>query len=106
MREEQIIEILGDEPATIPALVAEIYSDVRDDLWPAAARQVLAYLIALQNEGRVTATPIKRAPTSDEAYILNPDISSLAKTPDFAVIRAELGFGTAPELLIEYALVR
>jgi glyoxylase-like metal-dependent hydrolase (beta-lactamase superfamily II) len=105
MREDQIVEILGDGPATIPALVAEIYAEVRDDLWPAAARQVLAYLIALQKEGRVRANRMARTPTSDEAYILNPDLSSLAHTPDFAVVRAELGFGNAAEPLMAYELI-
>ncbi|MFN2459166.1 MAG: MBL fold metallo-hydrolase [Candidatus Velthaea sp.] len=104
-RERQILEALERAPATIPALVAEIYRDVNTELWPAAARQVLAYLIALRTEGRVTAEPLARPPTVDEAHLLDPDLSRLARTMDLSVVRAEFGFGTTPEPLTRYALV-
>ena len=52
-REAAILSALAAGPATIPALVTAIYHDVDERLWPAAARQLLAYLIALEREGRV-----------------------------------------------------
>jgi glyoxylase-like metal-dependent hydrolase (beta-lactamase superfamily II) len=103
-REEQIVELLHEHPATIPELVGEIYHDVDRGLWPAAARQVLAYLIALGREGRVTSEPLERALTAEEAHVLNPDLGHLARTMDLAVVRAELGFG-ASEPLLRFSLV-
>ncbi|HZX67558.1 MAG TPA: MBL fold metallo-hydrolase, partial [Candidatus Elarobacter sp.] len=46
-RERAILDALGGEGSTIPAIVERIYADVDRRLWPAAARQVLAHLIAL-----------------------------------------------------------
>jgi hypothetical protein len=68
-------------------------------LWPAAARQVLAHLIALESEGRVRAEPVQRAPTPAEAALLNPDLSRLDDNLGADVIRAELGYGTREPLL-------
>ena len=104
-REREIIEMLEHEPSTIPELVANIYAEVNEELWPAAARQVLSYLIALQSEGRVGAELLSRQPTPEESHLLNPDLSHLAKRMDLSVVRAELGFGTSPEPLLRYSLV-
>jgi len=103
-REAQIVTALEREPATIPALVAEIYAEVDKTVWPAAARQVLAYLIALGHEGRVAATPVKREATADEAALLNPDLGALAHADD-ALARAELGLGGKAEPFMLYTLV-
>ncbi|GAC1405055.1 MAG: MBL fold metallo-hydrolase [Candidatus Velthaea sp.] len=104
-RERQIVEMLERSAATIPALVAEIYAGVDEALWPAAARQVLAYLIALQAEGRIGAQVLRREPTPEEMHLLNPDLSHLAKQMDLGVVRAELGFGSKAEPLTQYALL-
>jgi len=104
MRERQIVDALAAGPATIAQLVERIYAGVDKRLWPAAARQILAYLLALEQEGRVRAEPVSRPPTREEAAILNPDLSALARGPGADVIRAELGFETA-EPLLRYALV-
>jgi glyoxylase-like metal-dependent hydrolase (beta-lactamase superfamily II) len=90
-REEQIVAALRANPHTIPALVARIYREVPKILWPAAARQVLAHLIALQDEGRVRARPLERGPTAFESELLDPDLSRIASPAELAVARAELG---------------
>jgi glyoxylase-like metal-dependent hydrolase (beta-lactamase superfamily II) len=102
-REAAILEQLRHGPMTIPALVAAIYQDVARSLWPAAARQVLAYLIALEREGRVTVRPAGRTPTAEERAVLNPDLRALSSTPGGAVARAELGFGESAAPFEEYA---
>ena len=102
-REQQLVAALGSGSSTIPSLVERIYRDVDRRLWPAAARQVLAYLIALEAEGRVAAQALDRVPTAQEAALLNPDLSRLGDGLDAAVIRAELGYGAA-EPLTAYAL--
>ena len=104
-REEQIITMLERAPATIPELVAAIYAEVSTALWPVAARQVLAYLIALEREGRVAAEPLARAPSAAEAALLDPDLGALADDAERTLARAELGIGTAAEPLLCYSLV-
>jgi glyoxylase-like metal-dependent hydrolase (beta-lactamase superfamily II) len=98
-RERAIVAALGTDGATIPAIVEQIYAAVDRRLWPAAARQVLAHLIALESEGRVHAEPVQREPTPAEAALLNPDLSRLDENLGADVIRAELGYGTREPLL-------
>ncbi|MBN9570825.1 MAG: hypothetical protein J0H30_07175, partial [Alphaproteobacteria bacterium] len=50
----QILACLRDGVNTIPAMVARMYADVDKRLHPAASRSVLAHLIQLVGEGRVT----------------------------------------------------
>lgn len=104
-REEQILEVLGEGPATIPEIVADIYAEVSHELWPAAARQVLAYLIALGREGRVSAERVTRPLTAEEEHILNPRLHGLGTPAELAVIRAELGFAQGAEPLVRFSLV-
>ncbi len=109
-RESEIVAALGRGGAggggevTVPALVAEIYRSVSPVLWPAAARQIVAYLIALEREGRVRSRELPRAPTAAEAAILNPDLSRIADPESAAIARAELGFDEPPERIVAYAL--
>jgi glyoxylase-like metal-dependent hydrolase (beta-lactamase superfamily II) len=98
-REQQIVAALRAGFDTIPALVAHVYAGVDERLWPAAARQVLAYLLALEAEGRARSERVPREPTPQEAALLNPDLSKLAGRADAEVIRAELGYGGAEPLL-------
>ncbi len=107
-RERAILDALGPRDAaldgasrrpsadgvTIPAIVERVYADVDRRLWPAAARQVLAHLIALEHEGRVRAEALDREPTAVEAALLNPDLSRLGENLGADVIRAELGYDT------------
>ena len=103
-RERQIVDALRAGADTIPALVERVYAEVDQRLWPAAARQILAYLLALESEGRVRAERIAREPTPQEAALLNPDLSKLGDDANADVIRAELGYGNA-EPLLRYVLV-
>jgi glyoxylase-like metal-dependent hydrolase (beta-lactamase superfamily II) len=103
-REAAILAALAAGPATIPALVATIYAAVDRRLWPAAARQVLAYLEALEREGRVRGERLARALTVEERALLDPDLSGIA-SESRAVTRAELGYGDAEPVLVAYALV-
>lgn len=56
-RSAQIIAALQTGPATPAALTARLYADVDPTLWPAAARNVLAHLIALCDNGELHASP-------------------------------------------------
>jgi glyoxylase-like metal-dependent hydrolase (beta-lactamase superfamily II) len=103
-RERQILSALADGPATVPALVARIYADVDRRLWPAAGRQIVAYLLALEREGVVAAERLERAPTPEERALLDPDLSRLDGNLGADVIRAELGYGT-PQALERYLLI-
>jgi glyoxylase-like metal-dependent hydrolase (beta-lactamase superfamily II) len=104
MRERNVLDALRAEPQTIPALVAAIYANVDPILWPAAARQVLAYLLALENEGIVVRSRVARPATADERAILDPDLSKLADPEIVALARAELGYDDAGEPLELFAL--
>jgi glyoxylase-like metal-dependent hydrolase (beta-lactamase superfamily II) len=103
-RERQILAALSEGPATLPELVPRIYADVDRRLWPAAGRQILAYLIALEAEGRVRAGRVERQPTAAETALLNPDLSKLDENLGADVIRAELGLGKR-EQLVRYTLI-
>jgi glyoxylase-like metal-dependent hydrolase (beta-lactamase superfamily II) len=98
-RERAILAALAPDGATIPAIVERVYADVDRRLWPAAGRQVLAHLIALETEARVRSEPVQRDPTPAEAALLNPDLSRLDDNLGADVIRAELGYGTREPLL-------
>ncbi|HEY1867953.1 MAG TPA: MBL fold metallo-hydrolase [Candidatus Cybelea sp.] len=91
MREQQILDALSEEPRTIPDLVRRIYSPQRQPLWPAMARQILAHLVALEDEGRVRSHVLDRAMTPEEWAILNPRIEEFVGPQEAAVITAELG---------------
>jgi glyoxylase-like metal-dependent hydrolase (beta-lactamase superfamily II) len=93
-RERQILAALSEGPATLPELVPRVYADVDRRLWPAAGRQILAYLIALEAEGRVRSERLERRPNAAETALLDPDLSKLGENLGADVIRAELGFGT------------
>lgn len=103
-RERELLAVLATGPATIPYLVGTIYAEIGDHLWPAAARQMLAYLEALTSEGRVRAVPLERAATTRERAILEPDLARLASADEIPLLRAELGFGNTPSPVIEYEL--
>jgi glyoxylase-like metal-dependent hydrolase (beta-lactamase superfamily II) len=105
LREREIVTALGTGERTIPELVATIYRAVSTFLWPAAARQVLAYLIALEREGRVETRLLTRPMTEAEAAILDPDLSKLADSESAAVARAELGFDDRAAGIATYALI-
>jgi glyoxylase-like metal-dependent hydrolase (beta-lactamase superfamily II) len=90
-RETEILATLDCGEKTIPAMVRIVYANVDAQLWPAAARQVLAYLLALEREGRIRSRPMPEAPDSEDAAMLNPDWTKLAGSADARVLEAELG---------------
>lgn len=57
LREDEILLALAPRPATPAEIVAAVYTATPATLWPAAERNVLAHLIKLWQEGRVTAQP-------------------------------------------------
>jgi glyoxylase-like metal-dependent hydrolase (beta-lactamase superfamily II) len=91
MRERELTQALARGEKTVPELVLEIYGEHRPVLWPAMARQMLAYLIALEQEGRVASRRLDRAMTDRERWILNPPLEELVGTEQAEVIAAELG---------------
>lgn len=103
-RERELLEALGRGPQTIPELVRRIYAATSQQLWPAAARQLLAYLEALTQEGRVAAVPVERALTPQERAMLNPSWASLVDAELAAVVEAELGTSHHIERLLRYDL--
>ena len=98
LRERQVLEGLRAGAVTIPNLVERIYADVDRVLWPAAARQVLAYLEALERQGRVRRTRERQA-TAAERALLEIDLSRLGDP----VAAEELGAAVAISAVAEYA---
>lgn len=66
-REAQILKLLGNEAIAIPDIVARLYAQLAQTLWPAAGLSVQAHLIKLVREGRVVADPTS---TLDATYRL------------------------------------
>lgn len=105
MREREIVDALAAHGAqTIPGLVERIYGHGRPELHPAMARQVLAHLIALEEEGRVAAQRVERAMTPHEGSVLNPSLEALVGPEQAAVIAAELGSSLRLDALYAYRL--
>lgn len=67
MREGQILKLLEDSPQTINALVDRMYKDIDKRLHPAAARSVLAHIIALVDDGRIDC---KNEPSLNTLYTI------------------------------------
>ncbi len=104
MRQNELLEALREGPQTIPELVQRIYGDTRRILWPAAARQMLAYLIPLTEEGVVHAVRLDRPLAADEMAILNPAWESIVGAEHAPVIEAELGAMLRLDTIYEYSL--
>lgn len=90
-RERELLARLNDGPQTIPQLVAAIYPQTSRTLWPAAARQMLAYLIALEQEGRVRSRTLDRPMSAQEHAILNPEWEHIVGEEHAQTVREELG---------------
>lgn len=104
-RETELLAALRVSPQTIPQLVRTIYAGVSPVLWPAAARQILAYLIALEAEGRVRSVALARPLDEGEAAILNPAWDTIVGKDDAALVEAELGADLRIDTIREYALL-
>lgn len=105
-RERELLDALARGPQTIPQLVHRIYATTSPQLWPAAARQLLAYLEALEQEGVVSATALEQPLSDEEQAMLNPAWASLVDAELAAVIEAELGTSHHIDRLYRYALSR
>jgi glyoxylase-like metal-dependent hydrolase (beta-lactamase superfamily II) len=68
LRERQILEMLGDGPATIPAIVARVYAAVPTNLHAMAGQSVASHLKKLAREGRVREHPVVDAPSRWELF--------------------------------------
>jgi glyoxylase-like metal-dependent hydrolase (beta-lactamase superfamily II) len=90
-RQQEIVVALTDGPQTIPQLVQRIYRDTNPVLWPAAARQMLAYLLALEQEGRVRSRELARPMTPEEHAILNPEWDTIVGEEHARTVEEELG---------------
>ena len=103
-RQTEIIAALKDGPRTIPDLVQSIYAQTNPVLWPAAARQMLAYLIALEQEGRVRSSELGREMNAQEHAILNPEWETIVGREHAKTIEAELGAMLRLDTLRVYSL--
>lgn len=104
LREREIISALASGPRTIPDLVRTIYRNTEPVLWPAAARQLLAYLIALEDEGRVRSHATGRDLTLAERAILNPQWETIVGREHARIVEEELGATLRLETLRTYEL--
>ena len=104
-REAQISAALAADRRRFRRWWTTIYRDVDRRLWPAAARQILAYLVALEREGRVSVghSPSARR-IADERAILTSPFRSAGDPATASLMRAELGEDAAPPVLRRYAL--
>jgi ribonuclease/clavin/mitogillin len=63
LRERQILEVLGDGPSTIPAIVERVYAAVPRNLHAMAGQSVASHLKKLARESRVREHPMPDAPS-------------------------------------------
>ncbi len=63
LRERQILEVLGDGPSTIPAIVERVYAAVPKTLHAMAGQSVASHLKKLAREARVREHPVPDAPS-------------------------------------------
>lgn len=102
LRERELLDALAHGPKTIPQLVLHIYGGKTPILWPAMARQMLAYLIPLGDEGVVTSRRLDRPMTAQETAMLNPAWETIVGRENADVIEAELGAMNVLDHLDEY----
>ncbi|HZZ64618.1 MAG TPA: hypothetical protein VFE17_03900, partial [Candidatus Baltobacteraceae bacterium] len=105
-RERELLDRLHDAPQTIPQLVTAIYRETDTVLWPAAARQLLAYLIALEQEGRVRSRELDRGMSAQEQAILNPEWEHVVGREHAEMVREELGAMLRLDAIRVYEAVR
>ena len=103
-RQRELLASLSGTARTIPELVQTIYRDTNPVLWPAAARQMLAYLIALEEEGRIRSRRLEREATREEHAILNPEWENIVGREQAATIEQELGSMLRLDEVREYEL--
>lgn len=102
-RERELLHALHDGERTIPQLVEQIYAQTPRALWPAAARQMLAYLIALESEGRVHSRELPRPLDAGEHAILNPEWETIVGPEHARTVEEELGAMLRLDVLRAYS---
>lgn len=101
-REAGILALLDREgPLTVPQIVQTLYVDVDPVVHPAAARQVMAHLEALEREGRVRSRELDRAATTTERLMLHPDLDRVTDPETARVIAEELGLSPTDDRIRE-----
>ena len=103
-RQQEILTVLSGKSLTIPDLVRTIYRDTNPILWPAAARQMLAYLIALEQEGKIDSHPLQRPMNADEHAILNPEWETIVGKEHARTVEEELGAMLRLDTLRTYSI--
>ena len=71
-RERQILRVLEDAPSAIPAMVPRMYKGLAPQLVGAAGRSVLAHLLDLERQGRVTRSEATASTPADDATWMLP----------------------------------
>lgn len=104
-RQQELLTALANGPLTIPDLVRTIYRDTNPVLWPAAARQLLAYLIPLEREGTIASQALDRPMNAQEHAILNPEWESIVGKEHARTVEEELGAMLRLDTLREYRAV-
>jgi glyoxylase-like metal-dependent hydrolase (beta-lactamase superfamily II) len=97
-RQDQLVAAMQAGATTVPEIVERIYQDVDKRMWPAAARQVMAYMIMLEEQGQLQVIE-ERPATEPEAKLLNPE-----GVVD-PVAAAELGIEPGKEKVKRYRLI-
>lgn len=105
IREQEIIGALKDGERTVPELVRSIYARTDPKLWAAAARQILAYLVALEREGRVHSHETNSPLEPQDESLLNPPWSTVVGPEHAAIVEEELGADLRIDRLRVYTLV-
>ncbi len=67
-REAQVLAGLRRGLTTVPALVLDLYADVRKELHKPAARSVLSHICKLVDEGRVEIDAVEERPRLDSRF--------------------------------------
>ncbi len=106
VRELEIVAALKEGERTVPELVRTIYAHTDRKLWAAAARQILAYLIALEREGRVRSREADALPDAQDESLLNPPWSTVVGAEHAAIAEEELGANLRIDRLRVYTLIR
>ncbi|MDX2382216.1 MAG: MBL fold metallo-hydrolase, partial [Acidimicrobiia bacterium] len=67
-REDQVVAGVRGGLTTVPALVLDLYANVRQELHKPAARSVLAHLVKLVDEGRLSLVGDEIRPRLDSVF--------------------------------------
>jgi hypothetical protein len=69
-REAQILRLLGEAPQTIAEMVIQMYKGLDPRLTGAAGRSVLAHLLDLEAQGRITGRTLSGPQAAEQQWTL------------------------------------